>query len=156
MKRIAMVVLAAAMAACGMVTSCTTTKQVAMGREYQTQFKGYGEEYVVAACGEPTRTFPDGKGGKVLEYGDAAAFSQKSGIAISSQIDQGDYGVEPFVQFFIDKEGTCYSVRTNHTKAVKEYDNKKSWLVAGCSMGGTAIAISLTSLIIQLVARSGK
>lgn len=157
MRRFAIVIMAAALAACGMVTSCTTTRQVAMTKEYQTQFMGFGEEYIVAACGEPTKTFPDGKGGKVMEYGDVAAFSKQSGIALSSQVDGGDFGVRPYAQFFIGKDGTCYSVRTNHTKAVTEYDNRKSWLVAGCSMGGTALAVSITGMILGIVGvRAGK
>ena len=120
-------------------TSCTVTRtsQVSMLSEYTNMFVGKSHKEIVSALGAPDRQTTDGGGGTILIYEQTTTTSTSNSVAAAYNVNYFTKTYTPgvntstststntsFVHIYIDDSGTCYNVKTNHTKYVTEVDEK--------------------------------
>ena len=108
MKRIVLLLLAACLA----LTACSVTHRVSKASmEDADPWVGCSTVNITQAMGYPNHITEDGKGGSVLVYESAP------------DIDNPDYDIldpdassrnRKYACFFVDEEGICYRVETNH------------------------------------------
>lgn len=137
-------------------TSCTVTRtsQVSMLSEYTNMFVGKSHKEIVSALGAPDRQTTDGGGGTILIYEQTTTTSTSNSVAAAYDVNYVTKTYTPgvntstsistntsFVHIYIDDSGTCYNVKTNHTKYVTEVDEKatakakKGWKIFGITYG---------------------
>lgn len=105
------------------VTSCSYKHLVSLQPEYESMFLGKTHNYIVSTWGAPDRTTSDGDGGQILIYERTSMLSQAVATNINvwtGTYTPGTYTTEEtlYVQLFVDKQGKCYLVKTNHAKLI--------------------------------------
>lgn len=105
------------------MVSCSTTQRISRLSEYTATYVGKTHNDIVLMVGVPTRQVSDGAGGTILCYEE----SVQRTVATAENVNpiSGTYtpgaltGTQTsYVNFYINKEGICYNVDTNHTKLV--------------------------------------
>ena len=120
-------------------TSCFTTYQASKQSDYTNEFVGKTHNYIVSSWGAPTRQTSDGNGGTILIYEQTTA--ESTSVARNGYYNpyNGTYTYTPgvntsyntsYAQFYIDPNGKCYRVNTNHQKEWKEFSVAKTILLA--------------------------
>lgn len=134
--------------ACGMFTSCRTYYSVSKASDYTNAYVGKNHNDIVYALGAPDRQTSDGAGGTILIYEDFT--TQSVATAHNVNYYSGTYtpGTKStthtdYAHFYINSNGTCYNVKTNHTKTVSKFAPGKTIFL---SLG------ILTPLITALIA----
>lgn len=127
--------------------SCSTIKSVPLNQTYEHELLGKSSAYVQYVCGCPTKTESAVDGGQVLIYENIEDFVLHTNI----EADTTQEGA--FVQVFIDKDGYCYSVRTNHVQKVKEFNKHLTWATIASSVGGTLALSNIAGVIFSLLGR---
>lgn len=140
-----------AMLACAVLftSSCSTVRTVSMQSDYTKSYVGHTYNDIVRSLGAPTRTSSDGVGGSILIYEKTSADS----YATARDVDRyrgtytpgahTDYNVS-YVHIYIDKDGNCYQVKTNHTKKVRQFALGKTIALGVGVLGavvGTIVAV---------------
>lgn len=120
-------------------TSCTVynTSRVSMLSDYTTEFVGKPHNHIVATLGAPDRQTSDGAGGTILIYEKTTMTSTSNSVAAAYNVNYFSKTYTPgtqtststseytsYIHLFIDKDGVCYSVKTNHEKVVSQIDEK--------------------------------
>ncbi len=96
------------------LSSCTTTKyySYSLQDQYNKEWVGKSRKNVIDNCGAPNRTVDAGNGNLILVYEDISV------SAFSTNIGGYDIGSanrnRSFVEFYLDRNGKCYQVKTNH------------------------------------------
>ena len=133
-------------------SSCTSTVYLSKQSDYYNQYVGQSERSIIRAWGAPTRETSDGDTGKILVYeqlssttssssGTMASSSALTGPIITSDATSSITTSTAFAQFFMDKDGICYDVKTNHVKEGKELSKGKTiGLIAGSLAGIISLA----------------
>lgn len=130
-----------------LAASCSSVKSIPLNQTYEHEFLGRNAAYVQYVCGCPTKIESGVDGGQVFIYEDIEDFTLHTNI----EADTSKEGC--FVQMFFDKDGNCYSVRTNHVQQVKEFNKHLTWATVVSSVGGTLGLSSILGLIFSIFAR---
>lgn len=133
-------------------TSCTVTRTYAVSKEkdYKEAFVGAKHNDIVSAFGAPDRQTSDGAGGTILIYERTTTNTTTDSQAAAYNVNYYNRTYTPgvhsnttttqntsYIHIFVDKDGVCYNVKTNHQKYITEIDekatarNKKIWKVGG-------------------------
>ena len=152
--------------------SCTVTRTYTVSKEndYQKAFVGASHNEIVSAFGAPDRQTSDGAGGTILIYEKTTTQTTSDSRATAYNVNYYNRTYTPgvhsnstttqntsYVHIFIDQDGVCYNVKTNHQKRVTEIDeaatakNKKMWKILGITYGsilGTMGIVALSLLFI--------
>ena len=126
MKRLFLSIAIVMIVSC-LFTSCTVyqTSRVSMLSDYTTAFVGKPHNHIVATLGAPDRQTSDGAGGTILIYEKTTMTSNSVATAYNVNYFTKTYtpGTSTsttestsYIHLFIDKDGVCYSVKTNHEK----------------------------------------
>ena len=150
-------------------TSCTVTRtsQVSMVSEYTNMLVGKSHKEIVSALGAPDRQTTDGGGGTILIYEQTTTTSTSNSVAAAYNVNYFTKTYTPgvntttssstntsFVHIYIDGSGTCYNVKTNHTKYVTEVDekatakNKKMWKIFGITYGSLGGLLAILGIVV--------
>ena len=154
-------------------TSCTVTRtyQVSMVSEYTNMFVGKSHKEIVSALGAPDRQTTDGGGGTILIYEQTTTTSTSNSVAAAYNVNYFTKTYTPgvntttssstntsFVHIYIDDSGTCYNVKTNHTKYVTEVDEKatakatakakKTWKILGITYGSLGGLLAILGIVV--------
>lgn len=130
-------------------TSCTTYKYTTISKEkeYQEVYVGKTHNQIVTTLGAPDKQFSDGAEGVIIIYENSVFNSNINtykGSGSATTIESKGY-----IQFFINKSGICYDVKTNITETIEEIDEEatKSNTIDGvaftlfCAAFATAVCI---------------
>lgn len=133
-------------------TSCTAYKYTTISKEeeYKKEYVGKSHNEIVTTLGAPDKQFSDGAEGIIIIY-EKSVFESNintyKGSGSATTIESKGY-----MQFFINKSGICYDVKTNHTETIEEIDEEASknktlvGVVGGIYLG----AIVLLGLVLYL------
>lgn len=151
--------------------SCTVTRTYTVSKEkdYQKAFIGASHNEIVSAFGAPDRQTSDGAGGTILIYERTTTSTTSDSQAAAYNVNYYNKTYTPgvhsnstttqntsYVHLFIDKDGVCYNVRSNHQEVVREVDeeatakNKKLWKICGITWGA-ALGTSLLAVLLPLM-----
>ncbi len=122
-------------------TSCTVYKYTTISKEeeYKDIYVGKSHNQIVTTLGAPDKQFSDGAEGIIIIYENSVFNSNINtykGSGSATTIESKGY-----IQFFINKSGICYDVKTNHTETIEEIDEEasksKTWVgvVGGIYLG---------------------
>ena len=122
-------------------TSCTAYKYTTISKEeeYKKEYVGKSHNQIVTTLGAPDKQFSDGAEGVIIIYENSVFKSD-----IGTYKDSGRATTiesKGYIQFFINKSGICYDVKTNHTETIEEIDEEASEYktVSGVVFGCVAI-----------------
>jgi hypothetical protein len=122
-------------------TSCTAYKYTTISKEeeYKKEYVGKSHNQIVTTLGAPDKQFSDGAEGVIIIYENSVFKSDidtYKGSGSATTIESKGY-----IQFFINKSGICYDVKTNHTETIEEIDEEasKNKTVNGVIFGAFAI-----------------
>lgn len=108
MKRIVLLVLAA----CLLLTACSVTRKVSKAStEDPAPWVGCSTADITEAMGYPNHITEDGKGGSVLVYESAPDYDSPDYDILDPDASSRN---RQYACFFVDEEGICYQVETNH------------------------------------------
>jgi hypothetical protein len=126
-------------------TSCTAYKYTTISKEeeYKKEYVGKSHNEIVTTLGAPDKQFSDGAEGIIIIY-EKSVFESNintyKGSGSATTIESKGY-----MQFFINKSGICYDVKTNHKETIEEIDEeavkKNSNIVAGFSFAAFVATI---------------
>lgn len=143
MKRSVFHLAIVAMLSC-MLTSCTTKSYTYMTSvpvsklsDYTTEYVGKPHNYIVSSLGAPDRQTSDGAGGTILIYEETTVTSTSSSnsVAAAYNVNYFNKTYTPgtatttqsvqsantsYIHLFVNSEGVCYNVKTNHQKIIQE------------------------------------
>lgn len=146
MKRSILHLVIVAMTSC-LLTSCFTTKTqtytytqsipVSKLSDYTTEYVGKPHNYIVSVLGAPDRQTSDGAGGTILIYEKTTITSTSSSnsMAAAYNVNYSTNTYTPgsatttqsvqsantsYIHLFVNSEGVCYNVKTNHQKIIQE------------------------------------
>ena len=148
MKRL----LASVLLCCVLLSSCATTSQVSLQDDISRHFLGLKHNEIVMAMGAPTRETSDGATGKILIYEEVIPrdYSAANANYIVRTYSPTVTGTQSYVQFYIDKDNTCYNVITNYTKSVKTDNNQSvGVIILECLLGavlGGLVGLGIAAL----------
>ena len=105
-------------------TSCTVYKYTTISKEeeYKKEYVGKSHNEIVTTLGAPDKQFSDGAEGIIIIYENSVFNSNINtykGSGSATTIESKGY-----MQFFINKSGICYDVKTNHTETIEEIDEE--------------------------------
>lgn len=105
-------------------TSCTVYNYTTISKEeeYKKEYVGKSHNQIVTTLGAPDKQFSDGAEGIIIIY-EKSVFESNintyEGSGSATTIESKGY-----MQFFINKSGICYDVKTNHTETIEEIDEE--------------------------------
>ncbi len=112
--------------------SCTTTKyySYSLANEYNKAWVGKTKKQIIDNGGAPSRIVNTGEGNQIVIYEDVTVNSFSTNIG-GFDIGRTDRN-RSYVEFYINKNGQCYQVKTNHigTYSRKEKVSFVEWLNA--------------------------
>ena len=133
-------------------TSCTVYKYTTISKEeeYKKEYVGKSHNEIVTTLGAPDKQFSDGAEGIIIIYENSVFNSNINtykGSGSATTIESKGY-----MQFFINKSGICYDVKTNHTETIEEIDEEasKNKTLVGVFGGIYLGAIVLLGLVLYL------
>lgn len=133
-------------------TSCTVYKYTTISKEeeYKKEYVGKSHNQIVTTLGAPDKQFSDGAEGVIIIYENSVFNSNINtykGSGSATTIESKGY-----IQFFINKSGICYDVKTNHTETIEEIDEEasKNKTVAGVVGSIYCCGIVLLGLVLFL------
>ena len=122
-------------------TSCTVYKYTTISKEeeYKKEYVGKSHNQIVTTLGAPDKQFSDGAEGIIIIY-EKSVFESNintyKGSGSATTIESKGY-----IQFFINKSGICYDVKTNHTETIEEIDEEASKNYTSNSLFGSICAV---------------
>lgn len=124
--------------------SCRTSYTASMQSDYVTRYVGQSHNYIVQSWGAPTRQTSDGNGGTILIYEksfqNTEATNTYHGAYYTPSATTTTY--TSYAQFFINRNGQCYDVKTNHEKEWSEFSlGKTLGLVLGIGVPVITLAV---------------
>ena len=152
--------------------SCTVTRTYTVSKEndYQKAFVGASHNEIVSAFGAPDRQTSDGAGGTILIYERTTTRTTSDSQATAYNVNYYNRTYTPgvhsnstttqntsYVHIFVDQDGVCYNVKTNHQKYVTEIDeaatakNKKIWKIMGITYGSIFGAMGIVALSLLFI-----
>ena len=122
-------------------TSCTVYKYTTISKEeeYKKEYVGKSHNEIVTTLGAPDKQFSDGAEGIIIIYENSVFESNINtykGSGSATTIESKGY-----MQFFINKSGICYDVKTNHTETIEEIDEEASKNYTYNSLCGSIFAV---------------
>ena len=122
-------------------TSCTVYKYTTISKEeeYKKEYVGKSHNEIVTTLGAPDKQFSDGAEGIIIIYENSVFESNINtykGSGSATTIESKGY-----MQFFINKSGICYDVKTNHTETIEEIDEEASKNYTSNSLFGSIFAV---------------
>ena len=122
-------------------TSCTVYKYTTISKEeeYKKEYVGKSHNEIVTTLGAPDKQFSDGAEGIIIIYENSVFNSNINtykGSGSATTIESKGY-----MQFFINKSGICYDVKTNHTETIEEIDEEASKNYTYNSLCGSIFAV---------------
>lgn len=147
-----------------------TTYNVSMEKDYNEAFVGAHHNAIVKSFGAPNRQVTDGAGGTILIYEEIITTSQSNSIATAYNVNYYTKTYTPgshtntvttqnisYLHIFVDADGVCYRVKTNHQKTVVdeeavEYNkkaNEKNAITEACMCFGF-LGVALTFWLLTL------
>mgnify|MGYP003511218369 FL=1 len=122
-------------------TSCTVYKYTTISKEeeYKKEYVGKSHNEIVTTLGAPDKQFSDGAEGIIIIYENSVFNSNINtykGSGSATTIESKGY-----MQFFINKSGICYDVKTNHTETIEEIDEEASKNYTFNSLCGSIFAV---------------
>ena len=122
-------------------TSCTVYKYTTISKEeeYKKEYVGKSHNEIVTTLGAPDKQFSDGAEGIIIIYENSVFESNINtykGSGSATTIESKGY-----IQFFINKSGICYDVKTNHTETIEEIDEEASKNYTSNSLFGSICAV---------------
>lgn len=130
-------------------TSCTVYNYTTISKEkeYQEMYVGKTHNQIVTTLGAPDKQFSDGAEGVIIIYENSVFNSNINTYKGSGSATTKEY--KDHIQFFINKSGICYDVKTNITETIEEIDEEatKSNTIGGvaftlfCAAFATAVCI---------------
>ena len=112
---------------------------------YNSTYRGQAHSQIVMDFGAPNREVSDGGDGIILVYEDV---STSSYVHSTGYVDH-DVNVS-YIQFFLDRQGICYNVRTNRLSPAQEQSLRKGFLTGFSIYSGTVLVGSLAILIAMI------
>jgi hypothetical protein len=105
-------------------TSCTVYnyKTISKEKEYQEMYIGKTHNQIVTTLGAPDKQFSDGAEGVIIIYENSVFNSDINTYKGSGSATTKEY--KDHIQFFINKSGICYDVKTNITETIEEIDEE--------------------------------
>lgn len=125
MKRL-LFIFAVILLASSMLTSCRTYYSVSKASDYTNAYVGKTHNELILQLGAPDREVADGGGGRVLIYEKHSSNTVATAYNVNYYNNTYTPGARTttntsYVHFFIDPNGKCYNVKTNHTKTVSKF-----------------------------------
>lgn len=150
MKRL-LFISAILLIASSMFTSCRTYYSVSKASDYTNAYVGKTHNELILQLGAPDREVADGGGGKVLIYEKHSSNTVATAYNVNYYNNTYTPGARTttntsYVHLFIDPNGNCYNVKTNHTKTVSEFAPGKTVFL------GLGILAPIVGLIVGLAA----
>lgn len=157
--------------------SCSATRtytyKVSKEKDYQEAFIGASHNEIVSAFGAPDRETSDGAGGTILIYERTTTSTTSDSQAAAYNVNYFNKTYTPgvhsnstttqntsYVHIFIDKDGVCYNVKSNHQKLVSKVvekdkeqlakNRKKTWKILGITWGASVGVGALLGLLLAL------
>lgn len=115
------------------------TKSIPVSKlsDYTTEYVGKPHNYIVSALGAPDRQTSDGAGGTILIYEKTTitSTSNSNSLATAYNVNFNSNTYTPgsettttavqsantsYIHLFINTDGICYNVKTNHQKIIKK------------------------------------
>jgi hypothetical protein len=146
-KKIVVIVLITSLFA-----SCTAYKYTTISKEkeYEDMFVGKSHNHIVTSIGAPNRELSDGAEGSILIYEEITTYSKSrsntnnsNGLKTNTVTQQSS----EYIQFFINADGVCYDVKTNHTETIKEIDKSESTYLTIVSLFATIAGVVLCAVV---------
>lgn len=105
-------------------TSCTVYNYTTISKEkeYQEAYIGKSHNQIVTTLGAPDKQFSDGAEGTIIIYENSVFNSNINTYEGSGSVTTIES--KGYIQFFINKSGICYDVKTNHTETIEEIDKE--------------------------------
>lgn len=150
--------------------SCGTpyrTYAVSKETDYQKAFIGASHNEIVSAFGAPDRQTSDGAGGTILIYEETTTTTTSDSYSAAYNVNYVNNTYTPgtytnssttqntsYIHLFIDKDGVCYNVKSNHQRYVTEVDeeqkarNRKRGIIWGSTIGGFYTILIAALLIV--------
>lgn len=135
--------------------SCSTSYQVSRLSDYTSAYVGKNHNYIVASLGAPDRQTSDGAGGTILIYEDVTTNSVATAYDVNYLAGTYTPGVQTnsttrYLHLFVNSNGVCYNVKTNHQKTIIERNTKATgWLIGGLSALFAGPLIGLIASLFQ-------
>lgn len=134
--------------------SCTTTYSVSKQNDYTRSYVGATHQQIVSHLGAPDRQSSDGNGGTILIYEKTYVTSSSRSVATMENMTLNSYtpgnrtvtsstSNTSYVHFFIDRNGNCYQVKTNHRQNLTKFSPAKTITLGVFLIGGAITALSL-------------
>ena len=95
-----------------LVSACGTSRRVSMDREGRPSWVGYDALTIIKTMGNPDRIDENGRGGSILRYESAPDYTDPKYDILDPDAAKR---TREYAYFYLDDEGTCYSVDTNRT-----------------------------------------
>ena len=119
-----------------LVVGCTTTRYTSIENDLRQNAVGKSHSFIVGQLGAPDRETSDGNGGRILIY---EKFTQNT---IATQTGNLFYSVPSattttrtdYAQFYIDRYGDCYDVRSNLVSKDVKFAPGKTILLVLCTL----------------------
>lgn len=127
MKKIKLLLLT--LLGCFLMTSCYVTNRVPLQDDYNQAYKGQSSNEIITQFGAPDRQTDDGAGGRILIY----EKTEFTSVATAENVNYYTGTYTPgsrttanttYLQFYINQDNICYSVKTNLIKTERYLDKK--------------------------------
>lgn len=147
-----------------LLSSCWSTEYISRQDEYNRVWKNASKNEIIRQNGVPNRTVTLDDGECVLVYenyryitnsNNSTSAYARPGVFGGVYANSGSSGVSQttenrsYAEFFLNKNGNCYMVRTNHQKAIKK-DRPGQTVVLVCSI---TLGVALFAWLISQTAR---
>ena len=127
------------------LSSCATAKYVSIENDMNNEWVGKRHYDIVTEFGAPDRETSDGKNGTILVY-ETITRSYRTDEDTHFGYFDPDYTTtisenRSYIHFFIEGNGICYLVKTNHLK--REGKGPTSTQILHYSIWGTALGLAI-------------
>ena len=144
------------------LSSCWSTEYISLQDEYNRIWKNASKNEIIRQNGVPTRTVALDDGESVLVYenysyvtnsnNSSFAYARNGVYGNGVYANSGSSGVSKttenrsYAEFFLNKYGNCYMVKTNHQKAIKKKRPDQTAILVGSILLEVTLLVTALSL----------
>ena len=95
-----------------LVSACGSSRRVSTDMAGRPSWVGYDALTIIKTMGNPDRIDENGRGGSILRYDSTPDYSDPKYDILDPEAAKH---AREYAYFYLDEEGVCYSVDTNHS-----------------------------------------